>query len=62
MDVDLRHVGHPGEEIPLHVRIHHLAGVAVEDAIFVESEVQDPTTPPLTWLSAVNLSMTMPQS
>ena len=39
-DVDLRNVGHPGEQIHLHVRIHHLAGVPIEDAILEQREVQ----------------------
>src|SRR5207248_2756592 len=39
MDLDLRDVGHAGEEVPLHIWIHHLSGVPVEDAIFIQREV-----------------------
>ena len=39
-DVDLRHVGHAGQQVPLHVRVHHLAGDAVEDAILEQREVE----------------------
>ena len=40
MDFDLRDVGHAGQQIPLHIRIHHLARVPVEDAVLVQREVQ----------------------
>ena len=39
-DVDLRDVRHAGEQVPLHVRVDHLAGVAIEDAILEQREVQ----------------------
>ena len=38
-DVDLRHVGHPGQQVELHVRIHHLTGHAVEEAVLVQRKV-----------------------
>src|SRR5262249_15871904 len=40
VNVDLRDVRHAREQIPLHVGIHHLARVPVEDAVLVQSEVQ----------------------
>ena len=38
-DVDLRHVGHAGQQVHLHVRVHHLAGHAIEDAVLEQREV-----------------------
>ena len=35
-------VGHAREQVPLHVRVHHLPGVAIEDAILEQREVERP--------------------
>ena len=40
MHVDLRDVRHAGQQVPLHVRIDHLAGVAIENPILEHGEVE----------------------
>lgn len=46
----------------LHVRVHHLSCVPIQDAILEQREIDRPYGAAYTWLSAVSLSTTNPQS